>query len=218
MTLRAFEGNLRRRLRPILPVLVSASVALLLLAAVAALRRNEAVPVFFLQPVVLVLACGTAYLLDDSARAVTEVAPRSRLRRRAGVVLGGLGIVALAWALVVLFLDGRSPATPVAGLTWELAGVSCLCVAASAVVGRRGDAEPGNLVASGAGVLLVGLVVAQPALHLSLLPLTGEGPVHAGWWAGVVVAALVTAVIASRDVASAGPRRAVTGRPHHARS
>ena len=204
-------SSLRRRLRPVLPVLVSAPVALLLLAVVAALRRDEPVPVLLLQPVVLVLACGTAYLLDDSARAVTDVAPRSRIRRRAGAVLGGLGLVAAAWALAVLLLHGRSPTTPVAALTRELAGRSCLCVAASAVAGRRSDAEPGNLVASGVGLLLVGLVVAQPVLHLSVLALTGEEPVRAGWWALVVVASLATATLASRDAAAGWPCRAATG-------
>jgi len=160
---------------------------------------------------VLVLACGTAYLLDDSARAVTDVAPRSRLRRRAGTVIAGLGLVAAAWAPVVLFLHGRTATTPVAALTWELAGLSCLCVAASAVAGRRGDAEPGNLVAAGVGLLLVGLVVTQPALHLSVLALTGEEPVHAGWWASVVVVSLAIATLASRDPAADGLRRAATG-------
>ena len=218
MSGRGLPPTLRRRLRPLLPALASATAALLLLAGLAALRRGDPVPVFFLQPVVLVLVSGSAYLLDDSARAVTDVVPRALLRRRTGIVLGGLGIVALAWALAVVFLDGRSPATPVAALTWEVAGVSCLCVATSAVLGRRGDAEPGSVVVSAVGLLFVGVLVAQPALHLRVLALTGDEPVRAGWWAGLVVAALATAAIASRDVASAGTRGAATGRPHRARS
>lgn len=192
------------RVRPVWSALAAAAVAIALVGGLVTAGVGDDVTPFFLQPVVLVLAAGAAYLFDDDARPVTDVVPRSLLRRRVGIVLPALSVTAAAWGAVAWVVHSRSPSAPLAALTWELAGLTCLILAAAAVVARLGEREPGNLVASGAGLLLVGGLLAQPVLHLRLLATTGDAPVHAGWWAGLVVLSCAATVVASHDPAGGG--------------
>jgi len=189
------------RLEPMLPPVVAAGAATGLLLGLTLVMRGDEVPVFLVQPGVLVLAAGAAYLLDDTAREATDVVPHSLLRRRVGRVLPGLLVLALGWMSVAQVLRWRSPSVPLDTLTWEVVGLSCLALAAAATVARRGEGEPGNMVASAGALVFLGLLIAQPLLHVRLLVTSADGSARSGWWATVIVVALLTFVVASRDPA-----------------
>ncbi len=188
-----------RRLRPELPVLVSAGAAIVLVATLTLAQRGDEVPLFLTHVVVLFVAAGPAYLLDDIAEAVTAVVPRSLLRRRLVIVGNGLLIAAVGWAAVALLLHWRSPSVPLTALTWETAGLISIGLAASAVASRYGVSEPGNLVASALGLVVVGVLVAQPLLSFTALITTSDGRPRAGWWATTICAAALAFVITSRE-------------------
>jgi hypothetical protein len=166
--------------------------------------RGAEIPLFLVHVVVLILAASSTYLLDDSAVHVTAVVPTLLLRRRLVLLLRGWPVTALSWAAVMILLGWRSPSVPLAALTWELAGVSCLGVAAAAIVSRRGEPEPGNLVASVLGLGFVGVLVCQPLFHVTLLVTDDSRGARSGWWTTVIVVSLTTFVVASRD--GAAPR------------
>ena len=191
-----------RRLRPELPVLASAAAAPAIVGTLSLALHGDEIPLLLVHLVVLVLATGSAYLFDDSAVDVTAVVPTSLLRRRLVLLLRGLPVMVLSWGAVMVLLAWRSPSAPLTALSWELAGLSCLGVAAAAIVSRRGDPEPGNLVASVLGLGVIGVLICQPMFHVTLLVTDPAGPVRAGWWAAVVVGSTAVFVVASRDRAA----------------
>lgn len=193
-----------RRLRPEWPVLASAAAALAIVATLSLALRGAEIPLFLAHLVVLILATSSAYLLDDSAVQVTAVVPTSLLRRRLVLLRRGLPVTALSWGAVMSLLGWRSPSVPLAALTWEVAGVSCLGVAAAAIASRLGDPEPGNLVASVLGLSFVGMLIVERTFHLVLLGTDGSGTVRAGWWAAVITVSVIMFVVASRDGAAKG--------------
>lgn len=186
-----------RRLRPEWPVLATPAAAVALVAALSLALRGSEIPLLLAHLLVLVLASGSAYLLDDPAAQVTAVVPRSLLRRRLAVALPGLLVVAVAWCAVIAFWDWRSPSIPAVALTWELAGLIALGVAAAAVVSRRGEAEPGNLVVSSLGLVFIGVLLVQPMMHLTVLVTSSEDPTRATWWAAVILGSGATAFASS---------------------
>lgn len=187
------------RLRSVWPLVTSAGAAIALVSLLAVLLRRPEIPLVFVHLVVLVLASGAAYLLDDSAAQVTAVVPRSLLRRRLAAVARGFVVAVAGWGAVCLVLDRAFVNVPLAALTWEVAGLFWLAVAASAVMSHR-DQEPGNIVASTLGLLFIGAFISRPLPHFSLLISESGGPVHAEWWALTVVASVVTLVAASSGV------------------
>lgn len=184
-------------LRSTAPVLASAGAAIALLAVITLAERGDEVPLFTVHLVVLLVAAGPAYLLDDTAADVTAVVPRSLLRRRLRIVGSGLLVAATGWGVVVLLLQWRSPSVPLGALTWEAAGLIWTGIAASAVVYQRGVNEPGNQVASGLGLFVVGVLVAQRLLPFAVLITASDDPARIGWWAATMCAAAAIFVIAS---------------------
>jgi hypothetical protein len=67
---------------------------------------------------------------------------------------------------------------------------------------RRGEPEPGNLVAAVLGLCVIGILICQPMFHVTLLVTDPAGPAKAGWWALVMVGSAATFVVASRDHAA----------------
>jgi hypothetical protein len=184
------------------PFLASAAAAVATVGTLSLALRGAEIPLFLAHLVVLILAAGSAYLLDDSAVHVTAVVPRSLLRRRLRLLLQGWPVTALSWGAVMTLLGWRSPSVPLAALTWEVAGVSCLSVAAAAVVSRHGEPEPGNLVASILGLGFVGVLICQPMFRVTLLIADGSDPARAGWWTAVIALSVTAFLAASRDGAT----------------
>ena len=202
MTGAAPNAGYLRRLRPELPVLATAAAAPAIVGGLSLALRGDEIPLLLAHLAVLVLAAGSAYLFDDSATDVTTVVPTSLLRRRLVILLRGLPFMVLSWGAVMILLTWRSPSAPLTALSWEVSGLSCLGVAAAAIVSRRGEPEPGNLVASALGLGVIGILICQPMFHVTLLVTDPAGPARAGWWAVVIVGSMATLVVASRDRAA----------------
>ena len=130
---------------------------------------------------------------------VTAVVPRPLLQRRLVIVGRGVVMAAVAWVIVALLLQWRSPSVPLAALTWETAGLLWIGIAASAIASRHGESEPGNLVASALGLVVAGVLVAQPLLPFTVLITASDGPVRSAGWATTTCAAVVAFVVASRE-------------------
>ena len=197
-------------LRPIIPVLVSTSAAILLTSVLAIIVRGDEIPLFLLQPVVLVLAAGAAYLLDDESKLMTDVVPASLLHRRTSRVLAGFAVLAVGGAVLAGMLQWWAPSAPLPALAWETAGLAFLAVAASAVTARHGESEPGNLVTSAGALIFIGVLILQPMLHVTWLVRSPEDSAHGGWWAAVMLAAALTFLLSSREwspLRARGPRR-----------
>ncbi|MGZ5399204.1 MAG: hypothetical protein ACXWDM_04265, partial [Nocardioides sp.] len=124
------------------------------------------------------------------------------------VVLGG------AWALVLGLLRWQGSLPPVVLVSGELAVMSLLGLAAAAVLTRRGEAEPGGLVAPAVGLLGLGAVLAEAVLQTTLfVPWEGQvgGDVRLAWWA-LGVAAVLVIVVTAGDPARSGARRSRAAR------
>jgi len=191
--------EVHRRLRPMLPIIAAAGAAIGLAAASVLVLPGPGLPLIFAHLVVLVLASGAAYLLDDRAAEATAVVPQSLLRRRMAGVAQGLVVAATGWGAVALLLDRAFLSVPLAALTWEAAGLFWVGVAGAAVLSRRGEAEPGNLVASTLVLVFVGVLIGRPLRHVDLLISDSGGSAHAGWWALCVLVSAVVFVTTSRE-------------------
>jgi hypothetical protein len=149
----------------------------------------------------LTLAAGAAYLLDDAAARLTDVAPRPLWRRRALSLVSGLAVITAAWGVVLLHLPGARVAL-LRSLTIEVVVLVVLALAVSAVLARRGETEPGRLAA--ATVPLVGLAMLVSGGFLGfdayLTPADHSGKLMV--WLGVGVLALVSLALASRDTSA----------------
>jgi hypothetical protein len=183
-------------LRPVRPLVASTGVAIALVVALALLVPGPDLPLFGAHLVVLALASGAAYLLDDKAAQVTAVVPRSLRRRRLWVVATGLVVAAAGWAAVLLLMERAFAAVPVGALTVEAAGLFWLGAAAAAVASHH-DLEPGNLVASTMGLIFIGLLIGQPLLHETLIITDASDSTHAGWWALTILASVAILTTAS---------------------
>jgi hypothetical protein len=197
MTSHALPADVARWWAPTVPVLIIAGTAVVLVGLLAALLPADEIPLLPVHLTALALAASAAYLVDDSSREVTEVVPHSLLRRRLVVALPGGAVIAATWAAVALLLDARSAPLPLAALTWQTAGLGCVVLAASAVVALRGEAEPGNLVASTSMVVQMGVLVVQPVRDHTLLVEAPDASARAGWWVAVIVVAALSFVVAS---------------------
>ncbi len=197
-------------LRPIIPALVSTSVAILLVGVLSTVTRGDEIPLLLLQPVFLVLAAGAAYLLDDESKSMTDVVPASLLRRRTSRVLAGFAVLAVGGAGLTGMLKWWAPSAPLPALAWETAGLAFLAVAACAVTARHGESEPGNLVTSAGALIFVGVLILQPMLHVTCLVRSPEDPAHRGWWAAVMLVAALIFLLSSRErslLRARAPRR-----------
>jgi hypothetical protein len=153
----------------------------------------------------LALAGGAAYLLDDAAAQLTTVAPQGQWRRRGPALAAGVALLAGAWLGVLTILQWRDARPPVAESSGELVVMALVAVAASSMLFRLGDPEPGVVVAPvvvvlGLGLIVVGSVVGSPIYLADAEPSLARG---AGW--GVAAAlAVLTILAAGRDVAQRG--------------
>lgn len=181
------------------------ALGVLALAMLAALVQPGAgIPPFVTRVAQFGLAGGAAYLLDDAAAQLTTVTPPGWWRRRApGLVAGGT-LLAGAWLGLLLVLTWQDSRPPVLTATVELLVLSLSAVAAAAVLVRRGDPEPGVLIAPAMVLLGMTAVIAESVLRTTiLLPWEADpGRGIASVWAGAGLLASGVLLLASRDPAS----------------
>jgi hypothetical protein len=156
----------------------------------------------------LALAGCAAYLLDDAAAPLTDVAPQGRWRRRAPTLTTGVLVIAGAWLGVLTLLRWRDVQPPALAATVELVVAGLVAVAAAAALIRLGDPEPGTVVAPAVVLLGLGLLILEGAADVSIfLAGTEGGSARAVAWIAVgIVALLVTAVAPTVTRLSQGRR------------
>ena len=198
-------GGSARWLLPLaMPSACGAAALFLTLTSTLLLRGGE-VPIFLSHLVVVLLAAGAAYLLDDPAAEATAVVPRTLLNRRLRTLLPGLGVTALAVTAVAAVLVWRSPSLPLELLAWETLGLVGFAVALSAAFFRHGEPEPGNLVAALLVLVVLGTLIGQPALPVDLLDTGSNRAIGAGWWGAATAASAVVLVWTSLTRAARSP-------------
>jgi hypothetical protein len=154
----------------------------------------------------LALAAAAGYLLDDPAAAVTSTVPRPLWRRRSVTVVRGLAVLAANWTLLLALLEWRASGLSAIPVTAQTAVIALLALTAAALLARRGEPEPGNLVASAVVLTGVGALLVQPLLGVTIFlsaDSTGEQAAsRIAWWTAVALSATVVLLAASRDPAS----------------
>lgn len=179
-------------------VLGASALGAAVLALCAALPAHG-LPLTYARLALIALAGATAFVLDEPAAAAVAAVPVARARRtavRSIAVSVPLGV----WVTGVLALALRHPGTPVGGLLVEGAGVLAVALGGAAALRLGGREEPGELVASVLGAVLLGVLLFDPPPHS--VPMF---PVGAGWaastvlWATVAVGAVIVVAVASTD-------------------
>ncbi|MEU5599612.1 hypothetical protein [Streptomyces sp. NPDC020298] len=186
------------------PLLVSGSVALLLIGVPAAvsggLRLTDAV--LLIRAGAVLLAVGTAFMLDDPAAATTEVVPVPRWVPRAVRAAIAVVSVTAAWTgVLVLGVRAVAPAErdllPGPGLALEAAGLLAAVLALAALGLRRTAGTGGGTLAAPGAVLCVLVPVPIP---LPTGPQAFAQPLSADWgpsrrlWAVLLCAAAGTLI------------------------
>ena len=121
-------------------------------------------PLTYARLALIALAGATAFVLDEPAAAAVAAVPVARARRtavRSIAVSVPLGV----WVTGVLALALRHPGTPVGGLLVEGAGVLAVALGGAAALRLGGREEPGELVASVLGAVLLGVLLFDPPPH-----------------------------------------------------
>jgi len=187
-------------------VLGASAVGAVILALCGALP-SAGPPLTYVRLALIALAGATAFVLDEPAAAAVAAVPVARARRTA-VRSIAVGLPLGVWATGVLALTLRHPGTPVRGLLVEGVGVLALALGGAAVLRLGGRDEPGELIASVVGALLLAVLLFDPPPHS--VPFF---PVETGWaastllWAGVAVGAALVVAVASTDVGRRPPEK-----------
>lgn len=152
------------------------------------------------------LAAAAAFVFDDPAAAAVRAVPTSNLRRTAARTVAAV-VPLIVWLAGVGAMALRSPdRTPVADLVVEGVGVIAVAVALATVGCRLGLAEPGELVASCLGAVLLGVALFDPSPWG--VPIFSRG---SGWtpsttlWSVIAVASVLVVTETSREPVR-GPR------------
>ncbi|MGC9541753.1 hypothetical protein [Streptomyces sp. UG1] len=191
------------------PLLVSGALALLLVGVPATvsggLRLTDAV--LLIRACAVLLAMGTAFMLDDPAAATTEVVPVPRWVPRTlrvaialvAVVVGWTGVLVLGtWAVA----PQARELLPGPGLTLEAAALFATVLALAALGLRLTAGTGGGMLAAPGAVLCVMLAVLMP-LPARLQPFAQ--PLSAGWnssrwlWTALLCAAAVAVTALFRE-------------------
>ena len=163
------------------------------------------VPLTYARLALIALAGATAFVLDEPAAAAVAAAPVARGHRTA-VRLLAVGLPLGVWSTGVAALTIRHPGTPVGGLLVEGVGVLAVALAGAAALRRADREEPGELVASVLGAVLLAVLLFDPPPHS--VPLF---PGSAGWgastllWAGLAAVAGIVVAATSRDIGRSSP-------------
>jgi hypothetical protein len=144
----------------------------------------------------LLVALGTAFVLDDPA-AVTLASSPSTLSWRRGVRLAFvLSLLALLWLVVVIVAE-QPVATAWNAVALQLAVMVAIVLAVSGAAVRRSSDGSGG---TAAGPALLGFVVIARVLpgRWAFFPVQ----VHERVWVATLVAAVVVLLVSSRDPAA----------------
>jgi len=189
------------------PLAMTALVTTALVLFAAAFQQTAGALPFVGRVAELALAGGAAYLLDDAAAHLTTVAPQGQWRRRGPGLAAGATLLAGAWLGVLTILQWRDARPPVAESSGELVVMALVAVAASSLLFRLGDPEPGVVVAPLVVVLGLGLVVIESVAGSPVYLADAEPSLARGaGWSVAAGLAVLTIVVAGRDVAQVGPR------------
>jgi hypothetical protein len=148
------------------------------------------------------LAAAAAYVLDEPAAGAVDAVPRTR-RRRTGDRIPAVAFPTGVWVAGIAAMELRVPSTPAVGLLVEGVGAVAIAVALAAVLRSPGRAEPGDVVASTVGVVILAGVVLDPPLWWPVPPF----PVVAGWAGSTALRAALTVAAAAVVAASRDPYR-----------
>jgi hypothetical protein len=175
------------------PIVVAAVAA----AVVLRLARLDPAMERFL--VALLLALGTALVLDDPAAATLAASPTTLWRRRRHRLALALVLVGVAWVALDRVAGHPGAALVPPGSATLVLGTLLGVVLASAALAGGDD----RLGGAAAGPVLLGfvIVVAQLPERWSLLPVAG----HERRWGLVLAAAVLVLLAASRDPAARWP-------------
>ncbi len=182
------------------PPLLAAGAGAAGICVLAALRPSEELGWHAVRVAAAALAGGAAYLLDDPAAPLTAAVPERLGRRRQAVVIPGLAILSVVWAMAALLVAWRLPVLPVLGLTVEVAAMACVALGAAAVLASRGEQAPGVVVGPVLLLVVVGTIIFDPAPVVPIWALPGEHWVTGRlWWGAFAVLGMVALVLASHD-------------------
>ena len=148
------------------------------------------------------LAMGVGFAFDDAASETLSAVPFALLRRRSVRVGMALGIVAPAWAAMLLYARERGGSVPAVDLTVELVALTALALMAASVMIRMGRSTPGTFVAPAV------LIFRQLSTSIPVRwGLWGGEPGSDIWmqshrrWAGLAILAIVGVAWLSHDPA-----------------
>ena len=183
-------------LRRALPWRVLAGGLLIAGALLLAAHRWESLAAFCITVAVLAVAGVAGFVHDEPALALARVTPRGTrwvgARRLAvGAAVAGVGAAGLRWAPTEI---------EVGDWALVLAGVAAVAVAASAVLSRREQTQPGGLVAT--VIVLAGLtpLVLGAVTEVSVYPAPDLTDTQLVAWSAVLVLALATVLASARHV------------------
>ena len=154
----------------------------------------------------VLLAVGTAFVLDDAASITVAASPTPLWwRRQLRYAVAGVFVLP-AWTVVLVYASARQPGLPWPRLTLELLALLLFGLAAGAAAMRWRDlTDPGMTAAL--AILGFTLLGAQLPQRVALFAAPGS----ASWepstwrWAGILLVAGAVLVAASRDPARAWP-------------
>jgi hypothetical protein len=183
---------------PWLGIAVVTAPALVLTVCAFAFHQS-AVAWVLLRSGILILVVAVAFVLDDRLAAVTTASPRSPGWWFSGRILGGAPLLVIPIAAGLVWAIDHPDVDPW-GLALQTTSAWMLVLAGAAVARRLGRNTPGNLVASGAVLVVLFLLIFPIRIRgVPLLPFPGD----ARWdqstalWSIVGMTAVLAIAVAS---------------------
>ena len=153
-------------------------------------------PLTYVRLALIALAGAAAFILDEPAAAAVAAVPVSRPRRTARRLVA-VALPLGVWVAGILGVAAGHAGTPVLGLLAEGACAPAVAVGAAAALRAAGRDEPGELVASSLGAVLLAVLLFDPPPHsVPLFQVGGGWSASTSLW-GVLGTAAALVVVAS---------------------
>lgn len=190
------------------PALAAVGLAAVLLSRWDGAFETPGSALFAVRTVVVLLALGTMFILDDDAAGTVAAGPTPLWWRRALRYGVAAAVVLPAWVGVLSYAHARRPELPVARLTLELSALVAVGLAVAAGATRwRHVPDPGIAAA----LAVLGLTVCVAHLPDVFALFTAPGSASWQWstirWVVVLVGAVMVLAAATRDPAVGVARR-----------